>query len=120
MPKHPACGTGPAMSRRSFIAALPFAGTAVTAQAKADSLLLALAELETPAGWEPSNVAAAKAYSAYRIREALSLQLPDPSAAAMHLDYQHRAYKDYTQSYWFERDQAEGKRAHPPRCKSTL
>ena len=120
MPKQPARGTGPALSRRSFIAALPMVTTALPAQARSNDLLRALEELETPYGWEPSNIAAAKAYSAYRIREALNLELPDPSAAVMHLDYQHRAYKDYMQSYWFERDQAEGKEAHPPRCKSTL
>lgn len=113
------------MSRRTLLTALPALGVALTLprSARADdraSILEVIQELEGWQGWEASSVVAAKAYAAYRMREALALDLPDPEYARMHLDYQGQSFDGYRRSYWFERDTAEGKVMLPPRSASSI
>ena len=125
MTKERVCANGPTMFRRTFLTALPASGVALAlpSSARADdraAILEVIQELEGWQGWEASSVVAAKAYAAYRMREALALELPDPEYARMHLDYQGQSFDGYRRSYWFERDTAEGKVMLPPRPSASL
>lgn len=120
-----ACANSPAMSRRSLFAALPSAGLALALPSSAgadnrSAVLELIRELESPQGWEMSNVVAAKAYAAFRLREAMGLDLPDPEYARMHLDYQGRCFEDYSRSLLAERDVAAGNVMTPPRAASSI
>jgi len=111
------------MSRRTLLTALPATGVALAlpATGRADPALLdVLHELEGWQGWEASCVVAAKAYAAYRVREALGMELPDPEYARMHLDYQGQSFEGYQRTVWFERDMANGKVMLPPRPSASL
>lgn len=111
------------MSRRTLLTTLPATGVALAlpSAARADPALLdVIHELEGWQGWEASCVVAAKAYAAYRMREALGMELPDPEYARMHLDYQGRSFEDYKRTVWFERDMADGKVMLPPRPSASL
>lgn len=115
----------PALTRRALLTNLPAAGVALTlpdiAAAQTESAILeVLLELESWEGWEASSVVAAKCYAAYRIREALRLELPDPEKARLHLDYQRRSFEDYRRSVWFERDREKSKTMAPPRPSASI
>lgn len=110
------------LTRRNLLTALPISGAALALPANAypetkASILAVIEELETVQGWEASNVSAARAYAAYRIREALGMDLPSEEQPQMHIDYQNQSYKDYQRTVWFERDQREGKIMPAPRTK---
>lgn len=64
--------------------------------------------LEAWEGWEASNVVAAKAYAAWQIRNALGIDLPDPSDAQMHIDYQRINFADYERTGWCARAGVRG------------
>ncbi len=72
-------------------------------------------ELESWECWENASIVAAKAYAAYRMREALGLDLPHPKYARAHLDLQVWNFEDYRKSIWYERDKAAGKTMTAPR-----
>ena len=114
-----------AITRRALLTGLPASGAAlmlpatdVSAESAATSpaVLKVLQELEAAQGWETAGVACTKAYAAYRLRQALGLDLPDPEPAQAHLHFQKGAWDSYTHSYWYERDQREGKMYTPPRA----
>ncbi|ASM72834.1 MULTISPECIES: hypothetical protein [Roseobacteraceae] len=119
MTKERVCANSPAMSRRTLMAALPVAGVSMAlpsiARPASGALVDVIRELEGWQGWEPSNVVATKAYAAYRMREAMGLDLPNPKYAQLHIDYQVWIFEDYKQSAWFERDVTAGKSMMPPR-----
>lgn len=113
------------MSRRTLLTALPASGAALTlpGTASADdraAILEVIHELEGWQGWEASSVVAAKAYAAYRMREALGLDLPDPEYARLHLYFQGQSFDGYRRSYCYERDLAEGVVMLPPRPSTSL
>lgn len=125
MTKERVCANGPKMSRRTLLTALPASGVALAlpGSVRADdraAILEVIQELEGWQGWEVSSVVAAKAYAAYRMREAMGLDLPDPEYARMHLDYQGQSFDGYRRSYCFERDTAKGKVMLPPRPSASL
>jgi hypothetical protein len=105
------------MNRRDLLKAAP-AGflvlPAMLAPAKAEAdetrarLLQVIADLEAAQGWEPGNVAAAKAFAAWQMRKALGLDLPAPTYAQMHVDSQGQAFGAYRRSYQFECDTQAG------------
>tara|TARA_R110002072_G_scaffold9130_1_gene44810 strand:+ start:473 stop:850 length:378 start_codon:yes stop_codon:yes gene_type:complete len=112
-------------SRRTLLTALPALGVALAlpSSTPADdrgTILEVIRELESWQDWETSSVVAAKAYAAYRLREAMGLDLPDPENARMHLHYQGRSFEDYSRTAWFERDRAEGKIIVPPRSSTSI
>ena len=77
--------------------------------------------LEAWEGWESSNIVAAKAYAAWQMRNALSIDLPDPSYAQMHIDFQRLNFTDYERTVWCARDREAGKHyIGPPADLSTL
>lgn len=112
------------LSRRAVLTALPAAGAAISnlaistqsasAEPSSAALLGVLHELEDWQGWEPSCIVAAKAYAAYRLRQALQMELPDPEYAQLHLEYQNQTFESYRRSLLFERAIAEGKTIIPP------
>lgn len=111
------------INRRALLTALPASSVtlALPSAAQADpDLLGVIHELEGWQGWEASCVVATKAYAAYRMREALGMELPDQEYVRMHLDYQGRCFEDYRRTVWFERDRADGKTMTAPRLASTL
>lgn len=125
MTKERVCANGPTMSRRTLLTALPASGVALALprSACADdraAILEVIQELEGWQGWEASSVVAAKAYAAYRMREALALDLPDPEYAKLHLHYQGQSFEDYSRTVWSERDKAEGKIMLAPRPASSI
>lgn len=73
------------------------------------AIVAVILDLESVQGWEASGVACAKAYAAYRIRQAMGLDLPDPELARGHLQYQKGVWDAYKGSAWYERDQQMGK-----------
>lgn len=120
MTKDRACANSPSMSRRNLLTALPATGAALalpsaTAARDDPAILEVLNELENCEVWEASGIAAAKAYAAYRMREALGLELPDQECPSRHLDFQRQSFEDYRRSILFEHDKAEGKVMTPPR-----
>ncbi|MFW2543839.1 hypothetical protein ACN2XU_14445 [Primorskyibacter sp. 2E107] len=115
--------TPSAISRRTLLAALPASGVALAlpSATKADAAILdVIHELENWQTWEMSSIIAAKAYAAYRMREALGMALPDPKYARRHLDFQGQSFLDYKGTVGFERDRAGGKIMTPPRPASDL
>jgi hypothetical protein len=119
MSKERACANGSAMSRRTLLSALPVIGVAATLpkQAKASdrsTVLAVISELENWQGWEPSSTVCAKAFAAYRLRQALGMDLPDPALARDHLYFQNQSWDSYKRTVWFERNQLEGKHYSPP------
>lgn len=125
MTKERVCANEPDLSRRALFAALPVAGVALALPLSADAqgrdaVLEVIEELEAWQGWETSGVVAAKAYAAYRMREAMGLDLPDPENARMHLHFQQGSFDCYRDSYMFERDAAAGKVVLPPRSPSSI
>lgn len=93
----------PAISRRSLLTAPLASGVALALPTPAASdhalaVLEVINELEGWQAWEPSSIVAAKSYAAYRLREALGLELPDPKHARLHLEYQNQSYQDYRRS----------------------
>lgn len=113
------------MSRRKLLTAVPASavGLALSRPASASvdpAILQVIQEMEKSEGWETSSVVAAKAYAAYRMREALGLDLPDSKYARLHLEYQSQSFEDYRRSYWYEQDMLEGKVMAPPRPSSAL
>lgn len=113
MTKERVCANSLTMSRRSLITALPIAGVSISlptiAQPDSGAIINVIQELEAWQGWEPSNIIAAKAYAAYRMREVMALDLPNPKYAQLHIDGQLCEFERYQKSVWFERDRAEGK-----------
>lgn len=102
------------MDRRSLLTSLPFAGFAVglpsVGKAQEPTAVLAvLNEIESWQGWESSSVVCTKAFAAYRLRQALGMELPDPAYARDHLAFQQQAWDSYRRTVWFERDQLQGK-----------
>ncbi|MEM6890896.1 MAG: hypothetical protein AAF636_22580 [Pseudomonadota bacterium] len=97
------------------------AGLALTAPATAagqtDALNSLVDELEEAQGWEPYNVAMARAYAAYRLRQALGMPLPDPKCAQAHIDMQRGQYQSYQRSYLHELDVKNGE-VSPPPCET--
>lgn len=124
MTKERVCANSPAMSRRTLLTVLPVAGVSMAlpsvARSASGALVDVIKELEAWQGWEASCVVAAKAYAAYRMREALALDLPDPAYARMHLYYQGQTFDKYRQSYSHARDAAEGKVMLPPRPSASI
>ena len=115
--------TANVINRRTLLAAIPASSVtlALPSVAQADpGLLDVIHELESWQGWEASSVVAAKAYAAYRMREALGMDLPDPKYARMHLEFQRCRFEDCRHTVWFERDLAEGKTMTAPRLASTM
>lgn len=113
------------ISRRTLLTTFPASGVALAlpsaAAAQANPAILALIhELEGWQGWERSGVVAAKAYAAYRLREALGLDLPDPEYARLHLEFQGQSYEDYRRSYQYQRDCQEGAILKAPRPVSSI
>jgi hypothetical protein len=106
------------LTRRTlFSAPLAAAVPVLPAPAAADpspAVLAVLAELESPQDWQMGAVACAKAYTAYRLRQALGLALPDPKDALEHLHMQRWYWESYTRSAAYERDLREGKVCAPP------
>lgn len=115
----------PGLTRRNLLAALPVSGAALaisTTTASADpdpAILAALAELETPQGWEASSVVAARVFAAYLIRDALGMEIPPKvqGYAADHLHFQNRMFEGYQRTAHYERDIREGKIMPAPRVE---
>lgn len=125
MPKDRVCANGGVVSRRSLITSIPLVAGAVALPSSAPAsdqteILEVLSELEQIQGWEKAEIVAAKAYAAYRIREAMGLDLPDPKYARLHLDCQREAYEGYKRSFLYERDIAEGRVYPEPFSPSIL
>lgn len=125
-----ALSAGEPLIRRNLLMGAPLAvaALAVPALAKAaepretdrDRMIRVIEQLEAWQGWEPSSTVAAKAFSAWQMRKALDLGLPDPETAQMHVDYQRQKFEDYRRSHWFERDIADGKQYHLAPMEGTL
>lgn len=106
-------------NRRKFLtAAVPaaMAATAVPALAninpvdeRMQKIIAVIDDLEACQGWEVSCISAAKAFSAWQIRKAIGLDLPDPERAQMHVEYQASSFKSYKASYHYERDLKDGR-----------
>ncbi|MDP2051116.1 MAG: hypothetical protein Q8K33_19975 [Cypionkella sp.] len=119
---------GDKYTRRGLLAAAPAfalmpASAAVPAQAQVPDLnavLAVITELESWQGWESSGTVCAKAFAAYRMRQALGLDLPDPTHARDHLYFQNEAWNSYARTVRFERDQLEGKNYSSPLPMSAL
>lgn len=110
----PALACGPAVAAMTPDAAQVGCAKLRTAP-DTSSILDVIHELESWECWENSSIVAAKAYAAYRMREALGLDLPHPKYARAHLDLQVWNFEDYRKSIWYERDKAAGKTMTAPR-----
>lgn len=77
-----------------------------------DALISVIDELEKFQGWEPSSTTAAKAYAAYKVRQALGLELPDPRNAQEHVYHQRQHFERYTTTEQYEHDRAVGAECH--------
>lgn len=104
------------LSRRTLLTALPASGMALALPAVAEpapnpEILGVIEELEAWQGWEASCVIAAKAHAAYRMREALGLDLPDPEYHQLHLHYQKHAFTAYQRTVLYRQDLVQGKAA---------
>jgi hypothetical protein len=102
------------MDRRNFItaaAALPLAGgaAAVADSRGMNAVLSVIEELEASQGWEAFDIAAAKAYAAYKMRQALGLELPAGHRAQDHVDCQRRKWDDYQRTCLPEFDARNGR-----------
>ena len=100
------------LTRRVFFAALPATGAMFTLSAVASdgsAIVAVIQELESWQGWESTGVVCTKAYAAYRMRQALGLDLPDPKDAQGHLEFQKGYWDAYRESLRFERDRRAGK-----------
>lgn len=98
------------LSSTPALAALPAAALVLPAQeTERDRMIRVIEQLEAWQGWEPSSIVAAKAFAAWRMREALGLDLPDPKHAQMHIDYQRENFERCQRSDWFKQDRAAGK-----------
>lgn len=75
-----------------------------------DAALLAVIEqLEAHEGWENCDVVWAKAFAAYRLRQALGLPLPDCTKAEDHVQSQRDRFERWRRTVWYERAVAEGR-----------
>lgn len=88
--------------------------TPAVADETTDALTALVDELERYQGWAPHSVAMAKAYAAYRIRQAVGMPLPDPKDAQAHIDMQRGQYEAYRKSYFYEKHIADGEEVNPP------
>lgn len=66
-------------------------------------------QLEAAQGWEASNVVCCKAFVAYRMRQALGLDLPNPEHAETHVHFQRDSFERWQRTVLYERDIAAGK-----------
>lgn len=125
MTKDRAGANGHGMSRRSLLTSIPFAGLAgglpsVGKAHEPTAVLAVLNELESWQGWESSAVVCTKAFAAYRLRQALNLDLPDPSYARDHLVFQRETWDRCRRTIWFEQDQLQGKIYSAPILPGTI
>ena len=113
------------MDRRSLLTSLPVAGFAVglPSMVKAQeptAVLAVINELESWQGWESSAVVCTKAFAAYRLRQALGMELPDPCRARDHLAFQQQAWDSYRRTVCFEWDQLQGKIYSAPMLQGAI
>lgn len=66
-------------------------------------------QLETVQGWQAFDIVCCKAFAAYRMRQALGLELPDPERASDHIHMTRRSFEAWQRTIWYERDLAAGK-----------
>ena len=107
------------LSRRSILSLMPASTAALllprgAAASDQTAILAVIQEMEGYQGWESAHVAWTKAYCAYRLRQALQMDLPDPGAAEGHLYCQKGSWDAYTRTFQYGRDQIEGRLYTPP------
>lgn len=73
------------------------------------AVLMGLIEdLEAVHGWQAVDLLACKHFAAYRIRQALGLDLPEQTRARDHCYIMQRSFEDYQRSVWYGRKIAAG------------
>ena len=100
------------MKRREFILAgadvalpaVPALPSSANAMVDRAHLIQIIEQLEADQGWETVSVIAAKHFTAWQFRKALSLPLGDSQYPQMHIDFQRDSFGRYQRTVWAERD----------------
>jgi len=72
-------------------------------------MVAVIEQLESAQGWEAFNIVCCKAFVAYRMRQALGLDLPDPERANDHIHMMRGSFEAWQRTVLCERDLAAGK-----------
>ena len=104
------------MKRREFILAgadvafpaVPALPSSANAMVDRAHLIQIIEQLEADQGWETVSVIAAKHFTAWQFRKALSLPLGDSQYPQMHIDFQRDSFDRYQRTVWAERDLQNG------------